>query len=76
MKFQTVSEKTAKNFRGYFILLHPVGDMQFAFIKGKGTTDTSLIVRQMNEKFTAKERSSILALQIWKKLLIGFQEKC
>jgi len=23
-KFQTVAEKTAKNFRGYFILTHPV----------------------------------------------------
>ena len=24
LKFQMVAEKTAKNFRGYFILLHPV----------------------------------------------------
>jgi len=24
LKFQTVAEKTAKNFRGYFILRHPV----------------------------------------------------
>jgi len=29
-------------------------DMQFEFMKGKGTTDTIFIVRQMQEKFRAK----------------------
>jgi len=41
-------------------------DMQFGFMKGKGTTDAIFIVRQMQEKFTLKERSSILALWIGK----------
>jgi len=47
-------------------------DMQFGFMKG--TTDTICIVRQM-QKFRAKGKSSLLALWIWKKLLIGFQQK-
>jgi len=37
-----------------------IGDMQFGFMKGKGTTDVIFIVRQW----------------IWEKLLIGFREKC
>jgi len=41
-----------------------IDDMQFGFMKGKGTTDAIFIVR-----------SSILGLWIWKKLLIGFREK-
>jgi len=47
-------------------------DMQLGFTKGKGTTDAIFIVRQMQEKFRAKGNSSILALWIWKKLLIQF----
>jgi len=39
-----------------------VTNMQFGFMKGKGTTDAILIVRQKQEKFRAKGRSSILAL--------------
>jgi len=39
-----------------------IDDMQFGFVKGKGTTDAVFIVRQMQEKFTDKERSSTLAL--------------
>jgi len=31
-----------------------IDDMQFGFMKGKGTTDTIFIVRQMQEKFRAK----------------------
>ena len=50
-------------------------DMQIGFMKDKGTTDAIFIVRQMQEKFRAKERRSILALWIWKKFLIGFREK-
>jgi len=37
-------------------------------MKGKGTTDATFIVRHMQEKLEQKERSSILALWIWKKL--------
>jgi len=39
-----------------------IDDMQFGFMKGKGTTDTICIVRQMQEKFRAKG----------KKLYFGF----
>jgi len=33
-----------------------IDDMQFGFMKGKGTTDAIFIVRQMQEKFRAKGR--------------------
>ena len=39
-----------------------IDDMQFGFIKGKGTIDAIFIVRQMQEKFLAKG----------KKLYFGF----
>jgi len=39
-----------------------IHDMQFGLIKGKGTNDTIFIVRQMQQKFRAKE----------KKLHLGF----
>ena len=51
-------------------------DMQFGFMKGKGTTDAIFTVRQMQENFRVKGKKSILGLWIWKKLLIGFREKC
>ena len=31
-----------------------IDDMQFGFMKGKGTTDAIFIVRRMQEKFRAK----------------------
>jgi len=53
-----------------------VDDMQFRFMKGKGTTDAIFTVRQTQENFRVKgKKLSTLALWIWKKLLIGFQEK-
>ena len=39
-----------------------IDDMQFGFMKGKGTTDAIFIVRQTQEKFRAKG----------KKLYFGF----
>ena len=39
-----------------------IDDMQFGFMKGKGTTDAIFIVRQMQEKFRVKG----------KKLYFGF----
>jgi len=39
-----------------------IDDMQFGFLKGKGTIDTIFLVRQMQEKFRPKE----------KKLYFGF----
>jgi len=50
-------------------------DMQFGFIKGKGTTDTIFIVRQMQEKFRAKGNKLYFGFADLEKLLIGFQEK-
>jgi len=46
--------------------------MQFGFIKGKGTTDAIFIVRQMQEKFRAKEKKLFLDLEkavdsVWRK---------
>jgi len=34
-------------------------DMHCGFMKGKGTTDAFFIVRQMQEKFSAKGKSSL-----------------
>jgi len=44
-----------------------IDDMQFGFMKGKGTTDAIFIVRQMQRILELKERNVILALWIWKK---------
>ena len=50
-------------------------DMQFVLLKGKGTTDAIFMARQMQDNLELKRRSSILVLWIWRKLLIGCQEK-
>jgi len=50
-----------------------VGDKQFGFMKGKGTTDAVYIVRQMQEKFTAKGKKLYFCFVDLEKLLIGFQ---
>ena len=50
-----------------------IGDMQFGFMKG--TTDAIFMARQMQENFRVKGKNSILVLWIWRKLLIGCQEK-
>ena len=50
-------------------------DMQFGFMKGKGTTDAIFTVRQMQENFRVKGKKSISGLWIWKKFLIGCREK-
>ena len=42
-----------------------IGDMQFGFKKGKGTTDAILMARQMQENFKVKG----------KKLYFGFVER-
>jgi len=43
-----------------------IDDMQFGFMKGKGTTDAIFIVRKMQGSLELKDRSFILALWIWK----------
>jgi len=54
-----------------------VDDMQFGFMKGKGTTDAIFTVRQMQENFRVKGKKLYFGfgLWIWKKLLTGFGEK-
>ena len=52
-----------------------VDDMQFGFMKGKGTTDAIFSVRQMQENFRVKGKKLYFGLWIRKKLLIGFREK-
>ena len=37
-----------------------IDDMQFGFLKGKGTTDDIFIVREIRRSSELKERSSIL----------------
>ena len=52
-----------------------IDDMQFGFMKGKGTTDPILWQDRCRRILELKVRSSILVLWIWRKLLIGCQEK-
>jgi len=47
-----------------------IDDMQFGYMKGKGTTDAIFIVRQMPEYFKVKGE---MTLWNWKKFLIGFE---
>jgi len=42
-------------------------DMRVGFMKGKGTTHAIFVVRQIRRRLQLKERSSNLALCIWKK---------
>ena len=39
-----------------------IDDMQFGFVKGKGTIDAIFVIRQMQEKFRVKSRNSVLDL--------------
>ena len=51
-----------------------IDDMQFGFMKGKGTTDAIFMARLTCRRILdLKVKSSILVLWIWKKLLIGCQ---
>jgi len=52
-----------------------VDDMQFGFMKGKGTPDAIFIVGQMLEKFRAKGKNLYFSFVDFQKLWIGFQEK-
>ena len=52
-----------------------IDDMQFGFVKGKGTTDAIFMARQMQGNFRVKGKKLYLVLWIWRKLLIGCQEK-
>jgi len=52
-----------------------IDDMQFGFVKGKGTTDAIFMARQMQENFRVKGKNLYFVLWIWRKLLIGCQEK-
>jgi len=47
-------------FRHRIRQLIDIDDMQFGFMKGKGTTDAIFIVRQMQEKFRAKGKKPYL----------------
>ena len=50
-----------------------IDDMQFGFMKGKGTTDAISWQDRCRRILELKVRSSVLALRIWKMLLIGCQ---
>ena len=53
-----------------------IDDMQFGFMKGKGTTDAIFMARQMQENFRVKGKKLYFeVLWIWRKLLIECQEK-
>jgi len=52
-----------------------IDDMQFGFMKGKGTTDAIFMARQMQENFKVKGKKLYCGLWIWRKLLTGCQQK-
>jgi len=53
-----------------------INDMQFGFMKGKGTIDAIFMARQMHENFRVKgKKLYFVFFWIWRKLLIGCQEK-
>ena len=52
-----------------------IDDMQFGFMKGKGTTDAILWQDRCRKILELKVKSSILVLWIWRKVLIECQEK-
>ena len=43
------------------ILFHFIDSMQFGFISGRGTTDAIFIVRQLQEKYLAKNKELWMA---------------
>ena len=43
-----------------------IGDMQFVFMKGKGTTDAIFMARQMQRNFRVKGKKLFLVLWIWR----------
>jgi len=52
-----------------------VDDMQFGFMKGKGTTDPIFTVRQMQENFRVKGKKLYFGFVDLGKALIGFRDK-
>ena len=51
-----------------------IDDMQFGFMKCKGTTDAIFIESQMQENFRVKGKKLYFGLWIWRKLLIEPRE--
>ena len=58
-----------------------IDEMQFAFVRGRGTTDAIFIIWQLQEKFLSrndlndKNRLCSLLLLIWRKRLIVSPER-
>ena len=51
-----------------------IDDMQFGFMKGKGTSDAIFMARQVQENFIVKDKK-LYFLWIGRKLLTGCHEK-
>ena len=62
------------NIRKYLFCID-TDDMQFGSMKGKGTTDTIYIVRQMQDKFRPKGKKLYFGFVDLEKLFIEFQKK-
>jgi len=52
-----------------------IDDMQFGFMKGKGTTDAISAVRQMRDNLTVKGKKLYFGFVDLEKVLIGFRDK-
>ena len=48
-----------------------IDSMPFGFMAGRSTPDAMFIVRQLQEKYLAKNKELWMALWIWRKHLIG-----
>ena len=52
-----------------------IDDMQFGFMKGKGTTGAIFMARHMQENFRVKGKKLYFGFVDLEKLLLGCQEK-
>ena len=52
-----------------------IDSMQFGFMAGKSTTDAIFIVRQLQEKYLARNKELWMLLWIWRRPLTGFPGK-
>ena len=52
-----------------------IDSMQFGFMAGKSTTEAIFIVRQLQEKYLARNKELCMAFVIWRRPLTGFPGK-
>ena len=59
----------------YHLNKYKVGEMQFGFMPGRGTTDALFIVRRMQDKYREKDKKLYMCFVNLEKALTKFQEE-